>query len=213
VTTAPRPIKLSRHRTITNGMTTSARPTRRHRMAGWTALLATAALLVGCSTDTGDATLSALPADSLPAPEPTADEPAVAVPATESAASDPAPGTTAPAGPPATTGASTPVIEQLSPAASGLPEVLATNSHDVPIALDETALLACANNQIAWVDLQRGDEQSAANYLSIAATRAAASAVQEVAAQASALESATRSFDRAVVDGFLSLCTERGFEY
>lgn len=102
----------------------------------------------------------------------------------------------------------------LRPAGSGLPEELSRNSRREPIALDETALLACAKNQIAFVELQRSDPEAAARELAAAAQRAAASAVPEVREAAASLETAATAADpSATVLAFLGTCTARGFEY
>lgn len=102
----------------------------------------------------------------------------------------------------------------LLPAASGLPEVLTKNSQGQDIALDETALLACAQNQIAWVALEQESPAEAADALRIASDRAADSAVDEVKAASAGLDAAADGTERrATVDDFLALCVARGFEY
>ena len=102
----------------------------------------------------------------------------------------------------------------LLPASTGLPPVLSKNSQGVDIKLDETALLACAQNQIAWVALQSGSADEASAALDIAAQRAAASAVPEVKSSATTLrEASTSSSPRAEVDRFLAFCVASGFEY
>lgn len=102
----------------------------------------------------------------------------------------------------------------LEPVSSGLPEVLSENSRGEKIRLDETALLACANNQIAWVALQQDDVAEAERVLAIAAERARTSAVPEISSAADALAAAAEGERRtATVDDFLEVCVERGFEY
>lgn len=105
-----------------------------------------------------------------------------------------------------------PVVEELAPARVGLPPVLEKNEAGTGIALDETALLACANNQFAWVALQQSQNEGAATEFGRAAARAQASAVPEVLAQAPVLQGAMASGDPlAVATGFLELCKARGF--
>jgi hypothetical protein len=101
----------------------------------------------------------------------------------------------------------------LAPAQVGLPEFPARNAAGETIVLDETALLACAGAQIAWV--HRGEEATAEAraVLGEAALRAAASAVGVIAGFAPALETAAAGGDLDVVDAVLSACTARGFAY
>lgn len=126
--------------------------------------------------------------------------------------------TTTVAGASATTAAPAPTDAPpptaLEPVSSGLPEVLSENSRGEKIRLDETALLACANNQIAWVALQQDDVAEADRVLAIAAERARTSAVPEISSAADALLAASEGDRRAgTVDDFLEVCVERGFEY
>jgi hypothetical protein len=110
---------------------------------------------------------------------------------------------------PAVTTTTTPL-----PAHSGVPTQPVSNSQGQPIVLDETALLACAKDQIAGVEFRQHDSAGAAASLTIAAERAAASAVPEVKAAAGSLRTAAVSGSpQDDVDGFLALCTQRGFEY
>lgn len=189
------------------------------RVATLAVALATVALAAGCSDDdpTGstasadrstatvaDASSTSVPAegDDPAAPDATTD-------ATSDATAD-APEPPIDPSPPQPPGASTSLLE----ASSGLPDELIENSRGEKIRLDETALLACANNQMAWVALRTGDGAEAARVLGIAAQRAEASAVAEVKAAAAELGAAAEGQRRrAVVDDFLELCVDRGFEY
>ncbi|MDH4148687.1 MAG: hypothetical protein OEY23_26335 [Acidimicrobiia bacterium] len=96
-----------------------------------------------------------------------------------------------------------------------MPDTPFVNERGERIGLDETALLACANNQFAWVALLQGNRDTADPELATAATRAAASLVPEVAALAPELRAAAARGDdeaRATAQRFLDLCRERGFE-
>lgn len=105
-------------------------------------------------------------------------------------------------------------LAELEPLADALPTSWTRNSRGVEVRLDEAALLACANNQFAWVDLRSQNADGAAAWLGVAAVRADQSLVAEVMSAANALAAA--SLDpgsaQAVVDEFLAVCTERGFE-
>ena len=102
----------------------------------------------------------------------------------------------------------------LLPAKSGVPENPANNSKGEPITLDETALLACAQNQFAWVELKQGATKAASTSLAVAAERAGASAVPEIKQSAATLRTAASSGSPGTeVDRFLALCVDRGFEY
>lgn len=128
-----------------------------------------------------------------------APSPAASTPPSVGDLPDPAPGVAADA--------------PLAPAESGLPAGSPTNSRGAAITLDETALLACANNQFAWVFLRQGDRPRAEASLTVAAARAEASAIAEIASQAVQLRTAaTATEPGATVDAFLDLCTQRGFE-
>ena len=106
----------------------------------------------------------------------------------------------------------TPVTE-LELVAAGLPATWSRNSLGVEIRLDEAALLACANNQFAWVDLQSSNAEAASGWLAVAAVRADQSEVAPVKAVANELATASQNpTGAAIVDSFLSLCTERGFQ-
>ncbi len=95
-----------------------------------------------------------------------------------------------------------------------MPDEPPLNEAGLPITIDETAQLACANNQFAWVALQQDDPAAASEELGIAAQRASASAVPEVASYAADLAGAMDSNDPlVVVEGFLDLCVAHGFEY
>ena len=181
------------------------------------ATAATTTIADGAST-----TVVATPADESVAPDAATETTAVPVEGVEGA--DGAPSTTTPGGSPLVTttiatSASTTVAPSspstsLLKAASGLGEVLAKNSQGDDIRLDETALLACAQNQIAWVELQRDAPAAAAEALGIAAERAKASSVADVSDSAGALSSAaSNKSPQRTVDTFLKLCTDHGFEY
>ncbi len=104
--------------------------------------------------------------------------------------------------------------ETLPPASVGLPEEPPINEAGDPITLDETALLACAHAQFAWVSLQADDVAAADLEIAGAATRAEASAVPAVVALADDLRDASTSGDRLVpVQGLLDTCVANGFEY
>lgn len=150
-------------------------------------------------------------ADAVEESTTTAAEPSTTTAGASAATSTPvAPATGDAPEPTAAPGSST----SLLPASSGLPEVLSVNSRGEKVRLDETALLACANNQIAWVSLQTDDVAEADRVLAIAAARAEASAVPEVSGRAADLVAASEGRRRAAtVDDFLELCVERGFEY
>ena len=106
------------------------------------------------------------------------------------------------------------------PLADGLPASWTTNSRGVEVRLDEAALLACANNQFAWVDLRSQNVEGAAAWLGVAAVRADQSHVAAVNAAAVPLATAsleigavgTTAETRAIVEEFLASCVERGFE-
>jgi hypothetical protein len=105
-----------------------------------------------------------------------------------------------------------PVVEELPPAKVGLPAVLPKNEAGAAIALDETALLACANTQFAAVALAQSQPEVAAAEFARAAARAQQSAVVEVAAAAPTLAAAMAAGNPAQVSaGFLDLCRGRGF--
>ena len=107
-----------------------------------------------------------------------------------------------------------PTTTSLRPASAGLPEVRSLNSRHEPIELDETALLACANNQIAFVSLQRSDTATATRELVAASLRAKDSDVGDVSAASNGLMVAATSADPSpTVLAFLGLCTDHGFEY
>lgn len=106
----------------------------------------------------------------------------------------------------------TPVTE-LELVAAGLPETWSRNSLGVEIRLDEAALLACANNQFAWVELQSSNAEAASGWLAVAAVRADQSEVAPVKAVANELATASQNpAGAAIVDSFLTMCTERGFQ-
>jgi len=91
---------------------------------------------------------------------------------------------------------------------------VATNSRGVEITLDDPALLACAQNQLAWAALRHDGAGNPADALDLAADHAESSAVAEVKAEAPQLRSAADGKDRDVtVDRFLELCVSNGFEY
>lgn len=91
---------------------------------------------------------------------------------------------------------------------------VATNSRGIEITLDDPALLACAQNQLAWAALRHDGAGNPADALDLAADHAESSTVAEVKAEAPGLRSAADGKDRdAVVDRFLALCVSNGFEY
>lgn len=100
------------------------------------------------------------------------------------------------------------------PAASRtLPGRPQLNSAGNAVTLDETALLACAHSQFAWVALQDGDPERATSELASAALRAEASSVSEVAGRAAALGKAGAGPGlEAQLTNFLDLCRRRGWE-
>jgi len=110
-------------------------------------------------------------------------------------------------------GAVTPPIA-LAPADIGLPAEPLRNSIEEPISLDETGLLACANDQLALIEHEQGDRSKVAGYLQIAVKRAEVSAVSDIKASASKLRGAMASLDPVPpMEAFLELCYRHGFEY
>ncbi|NLA35766.1 MAG: hypothetical protein GX868_08755 [Actinobacteria bacterium] len=105
-------------------------------------------------------------------------------------------------------------LADLEPLAVALPERWTRNSRGAELRLDDAALLACANNQFAWVDLRARNIESAAAWLGVAAVRADQSLVAEIKASAAALAAAAldAGSGQAIVEEFLTVCTERGFE-
>ncbi|MFN8050389.1 MAG: hypothetical protein U0Q22_03045 [Acidimicrobiales bacterium] len=186
------------------------RPNRVVRTCGVVGVaLVAVTLTVGCSDDSADradATTTVAPTTAVPRTTTTTTVPGATT----------APVVTTTTAPPATTEApaASKSTTSLLPARSGLPSVAPKNSKGQPILLDETALLACAQDQIASVSLKQGASNSAATALTLAAQRAEASAVAEVKASAASLRAAAASGSpQAEVDRFLALCVDRGFEY
>lgn len=109
---------------------------------------------------------------------------------------------------------SSPVVNgrRLPPARVGLSEVRNRNERNEPIELDETASLACANAQFAWVALLQNDPQRARDEVGDAVARAEESAVAEIKAGGGALRRASKAADfRTPIETFLSLCESRGY--
>lgn len=105
-------------------------------------------------------------------------------------------------------------VSELELTSSELPERWSRNSRGAEVRLDEAALLACANDQFAWVELESDAPDAASDWLAVAAARARQSKVDAVASRANDLAAAWKDpvANRRVVDEFLALCLERGFE-
>jgi len=102
----------------------------------------------------------------------------------------------------------------LTPADVGVPDEPALNTLDEPITLDETGVLACANNQVAWVAQQEGQGDVVVDKLELAAERAEISAVASVRSSTKSLRAAAKSSTpMPEIERFLKVCTDRGFEY
>jgi hypothetical protein len=104
-------------------------------------------------------------------------------------------------------------VPDLLPAGEHVPAVPPKNGADEPVTLDETALLACASAQFAWVAMQAGNDGEVDTDLGVAAIRAGESSVRAVATQSEPLARAVDiSNPLPVIEKFLELCTDNGFE-
>ncbi len=204
-------------------------------------VLAAGLLLMSCSGDdddaadaipateslstSGESSTSELSTTSLLAPEPSTtalgdgsetvvDPTTTTTPAPGSSLPGPGDDGSSPASVPTTVPAVVAPTVTLAPAGVGVPEVPPLNEAGLPITIDETAQLACANSQFAWVALQQDDPSGATEELAVASQRAAASAVTAVSAYSDDLAGAMATNDPLViVEAFLDLCVANGFEY
>ena len=100
----------------------------------------------------------------------------------------------------------------LPPAKVGVPAIRNRNERNQPVELDESANLACASAQFAWVALLEKDRPRAETELAVAIARAEVSDVKEVATGGAALKGAAKSADlQGKVEGFLRMCESRGY--
>ena len=101
------------------------------------------------------------------------------------------------------------------PADVGLPpeDERGENEAGVPINLDETASLACANTEFARDAVAAGDADAAVRFLDAAADRAEPSAVDAIAELADSMRAATTLDEAdAVVTTVLDTCVELGHQ-
>jgi len=100
------------------------------------------------------------------------------------------------------------------PATVGIPaEGERTNEGGVPITLDETAALACANAEFARDSITFDDLDQAERDLSAAADRAEVSEQPAIADEADTIRAALDAADPlAVVEAFLDICVEHGHQ-
>jgi hypothetical protein len=100
------------------------------------------------------------------------------------------------------------------PAAVGIPaEGERTNEGGVPITLDETAALACANAEFARDSITFDNLDQAERDLSAAADRAEVSEQPAIADEADTIRAALDTADPlAVVEAFLDICVEHGHQ-
>lgn len=102
----------------------------------------------------------------------------------------------------------------LAPAGRSIPPVPATNYRGQRIEIDETGLLACAKNQIAWVLVNEKKPSAAATEFAIAAERARLSSVPRIKSATNTLVAARDGQGQlAAATSFLATCTALGFEY
>lgn len=100
----------------------------------------------------------------------------------------------------------------LPPAKVGVPAIRNRNERNQPIELDESASLACASAQFAWVALLEGDRPRAETELAVTIARAEVSEVTEVATGAAPLKAAAEAPNlQAKVETFLKMCESRGY--
>jgi hypothetical protein len=100
------------------------------------------------------------------------------------------------------------------PATVGIPdEGERTNEGGVPITLDETAALACANAEFARDSITFDNLDQAERDLSAAADRAEVSEQPAIADEADTIRAALDMADPlAVVEAFLDICVEHGHQ-
>jgi hypothetical protein len=100
------------------------------------------------------------------------------------------------------------------PATVGIPaEGERTNEGGVPITLDETAALACANAEFARDSITFDNLDQAERDLSAAADRAEVSEQPAIADEADTIRAALDTADPlAVVEAFLDICVEHGHQ-
>lgn len=107
--------------------------------------------------------------------------------------------------------------DDLAPADDRVLDPAPKNYNGQPILLDETGLLACAKNQIAWVMLRDGNQADAASAndeLAVASARAAESSVTAISTLAAGLlDAANGQSALQRTQAFLNVCTSLGFEY
>ena len=102
--------------------------------------------------------------------------------------------------------------KRLPPARVGLSEERNRNERNEPIELDETASLACANAQFAWVATLQNDRFRATEEVAVAAARAEASAVVAIREGGAALGRDGKGSDvRSPVETFLRICVRNGY--
>lgn len=99
------------------------------------------------------------------------------------------------------------------PATVGIPEDDRTNEGGVPITLDETAALACANAEFARDSITFDNPEQAERDLNAAADRAEVSEQPAIADAADTIRGALDAADPlAVVEAFLDICVEHGHQ-
>ncbi|MEZ5321672.1 MAG: hypothetical protein R2698_06320 [Microthrixaceae bacterium] len=185
-------------------------PWGRRPIAALVGAAALALVAVGCGGDTADANSAA-----------TAKVPGVSTTAPGTSGSVAESGTSAPVPSSAVDADRAPAVAEAGPTTSllaakaGNAGKVGENQAGKTIALDETALLACAKAQIATVEIDQGATDDALADLRAARDRALASKVGRIASFADELSPVlTRPADaRPVAVRLVSACQELGFEY